>query len=539
MGYEEFSVVVDACVNSEDPLELQVLREEGAVLDEKHDTYSKHSACPYYLSRALSKHAEIVFAPYNYLLDPGIRDGMGIDVSKAVVVLDEAHNVEDSLRESGSGSFGEFELCELMIMLQIRSRGEKRRTRNGEGEEDVRVLAHELLLFVEKLVLFMRESRIKFENSFGTSGAQGAINEWQRFHNIPDDKEFEIEYFGPTGYGVKRKAVGCKLFFDRLRQFGFIDNDILLRYAKELENEIVGNEAGRMETNLCDRLIELVSKLTYAMTSPEHFYISCAARANGSLSFASGKDESDENPRRRTNAPKKYPLAYPRTVKSPRIPVLRCNHERCAGSGTFYHCGFCDGSTPRWEAVLNLELLTPSVLFAPIANDCRSIVLASGSLAPLGSLCAELGLSPASDEAHSLKSTSAPVELTKSVGKLQVKPPSLEANHVVDIEKQLRAISIGSFPDGSPLTATYANYRKEGTYTERVFDCIFCLDLLCSDDLSLSLKTSMVGSGTHLRLSSKLFRVVESFASSRATLFCVAASRRGSPCSATILKVVT
>lgn len=51
------------------------------------------------------------------MLDPGIRDALGIELSNSVVVLDEAHNVEGTLREAGSLKVGEFELCDLIVML--------------------------------------------------------------------------------------------------------------------------------------------------------------------------------------------------------------------------------------------------------------------------------------------------------------------------------------------------------------------------------------------------------------------------------------
>ena len=158
--------VANACRSSENPLEIEVLRDEGPGKESGSESYSQHSACPYYLSRALSKHAEIVFSPYNYLLDPSIRDAMGLDLSEAVIVLDEAHNVEDTLRESGSGKFGELELCELMVMLEYQSRKGSLR-RNRDGEVDVGAVAHELLLFMEPIVGFMRESRERFEKDPG------------------------------------------------------------------------------------------------------------------------------------------------------------------------------------------------------------------------------------------------------------------------------------------------------------------------------------------------------------------------------------
>lgn len=59
-------------------------------------------ACPYFASRALAQEAEAVFAPYNYICDPGIRNALGIDLRNAVIVMDEAHNIEDVAREVGS-----------------------------------------------------------------------------------------------------------------------------------------------------------------------------------------------------------------------------------------------------------------------------------------------------------------------------------------------------------------------------------------------------------------------------------------------------
>ncbi len=59
---------------------------------------SKHLACPYYLSRELLKEADLIFMPYNYLLDSGTRAALTaeIDLKGAVIIFDEAHNVEGS-----------------------------------------------------------------------------------------------------------------------------------------------------------------------------------------------------------------------------------------------------------------------------------------------------------------------------------------------------------------------------------------------------------------------------------------------------------
>ena len=161
---------------ADDPLELDLLR-SGAPYDDDNSNdnhFSDHSACPYFLSRALSKHAELIFAPYNYVLDPSIRNALGIELEGNIVILDEAHNVEDNLRSNGSIKIGEFELCEILCMLS--EYATKRKNSNNtvnvgtkEKEVDISVITHEILLIVESLIEHLRDLRMKFECGNGTT----------------------------------------------------------------------------------------------------------------------------------------------------------------------------------------------------------------------------------------------------------------------------------------------------------------------------------------------------------------------------------
>ncbi|MBV97698.1 Regulator of telomere elongation helicase 1, partial [Eschrichtius robustus] len=63
---------------------------------------TRHRLCPYYLSRNLKQQADIIFMPYNYLLDTKSRRAHGIDLKGTVVVFDEAHNVEKMCEEAAS-----------------------------------------------------------------------------------------------------------------------------------------------------------------------------------------------------------------------------------------------------------------------------------------------------------------------------------------------------------------------------------------------------------------------------------------------------
>ncbi|XP_039938680.2 Fanconi anemia group J protein isoform X1 [Hirundo rustica] len=88
----------------------------------------KLRACPYFAARELMVGADIVFCPYNYLLDPQIRDSMDIKLKDQVVILDEAHNIEDCARESVSYGVTESQLqaareeLDVMVNNSIRQK---------------------------------------------------------------------------------------------------------------------------------------------------------------------------------------------------------------------------------------------------------------------------------------------------------------------------------------------------------------------------------------------------------------------------------
>ncbi|KAL6122270.1 RAD3-like DNA-binding helicase [Nucleospora cyclopteri] len=71
-------------------------------LEELKSKGKKCAGCPYFAARELAEDAEVIFAPYNYLIDPNIRKSLDIKLEDSVVIIDEAHNIEDTCRSSGS-----------------------------------------------------------------------------------------------------------------------------------------------------------------------------------------------------------------------------------------------------------------------------------------------------------------------------------------------------------------------------------------------------------------------------------------------------
>ncbi len=490
---------------SRDPLQFDVYRGDSNEIDVNE--YSSEAACPYYLSRALAKNADLIFCPYNYILDPDIRSAMEIDVDDAVVILDEAHNVEDTLRSLGSDKYTEFELIEIIALLNsyaVRwqpsqsSLDTSRRKKREEEDLSKKMpsIAHDLLLLVEKVIKFLKASRMKFENNQIHNGIAKATAEYKQF-KCPDNKEWEVMYFGPNGSGLKGVPTGCGNFFNainfRQKDVELLSSQIGL-FDKYMTSKRGTGEASEKRSKLADRLVKFISDLCDAFRLSEHYYISSVVSANGNLDFATG--ENDYVHGRFKRKPKEIKRAPPVTINEPN-PINRvCNHKSCniRNRGQISHDEFCDGSTPLWESSLVLNLLTPGVKMSYLVKFCHTLVFASGSLAPVPSLCAELNLLPPDPNASVPKkpqATSVEYEIPSSqepmnmedlkgekenkppefidpfeekFGRLQVTPKPLEANHVINLEKQLLTIGIGHFPDGSPLSVKMSNYSKAGFY---------------------------------------------------------------------------
>lgn len=80
-----------------------------------------NKSCPYYGLRSLQEQADITFSPYNYILDPIIRKNMNININNAIVILDEAHNIEDTCRDSASFNIDSEQIDELIDTINITS----------------------------------------------------------------------------------------------------------------------------------------------------------------------------------------------------------------------------------------------------------------------------------------------------------------------------------------------------------------------------------------------------------------------------------
>jgi fanconi anemia group J protein len=75
-----------------DPMRVTELTEIGA----------KRNLCPYKAQQQRATRADVIFCPYNYLIDKDIRQSLGLDLTDKIILIDEAHNTGKTAEDSVS-----------------------------------------------------------------------------------------------------------------------------------------------------------------------------------------------------------------------------------------------------------------------------------------------------------------------------------------------------------------------------------------------------------------------------------------------------
>lgn len=85
--------------------------------------------------------ANIIFVPYNYLTDPIARTSLGISIENAILIFDEAHNVESVASDAFSYSFSceDISACVSEIQQFIFAVGTKRILLTSENQINIEV----------------------------------------------------------------------------------------------------------------------------------------------------------------------------------------------------------------------------------------------------------------------------------------------------------------------------------------------------------------------------------------------------------------
>ncbi|BGP24533.1 CHL1 helicase [Rhodotorula toruloides] len=105
----------------DEPSKLNDFRDKALAsvhdIEDIEDLGRKTHTCPYYGSRKAVRTAEVVTLPYNMLMQKTAREALGISLQDHVVIIDEAHNLIDSILSLHSVSISTRQLLAIRQAL--------------------------------------------------------------------------------------------------------------------------------------------------------------------------------------------------------------------------------------------------------------------------------------------------------------------------------------------------------------------------------------------------------------------------------------
>lgn len=152
-------------------------------IEDLYETGKKTGCCAYYGSREFFAQAELVLLPYNLLLHKASRESLSLDLKDSVVIIDEAHNLIDSLNSIHSCSVNvqQIEMAHGSLEKYI-----EKYTNRLKGQN--LVYCHQLLKFLCNLKKFLWVDRICDVNEFLFASNLDSLNMFKLEEFITESK---------------------------------------------------------------------------------------------------------------------------------------------------------------------------------------------------------------------------------------------------------------------------------------------------------------------------------------------------------------
>ncbi|VDK31708.1 unnamed protein product [Taenia asiatica] len=344
-------------------------------LEEYVEAMVKVHTCPYFFAFKLFERVPLCFCPYNYLLDPVFRETVASEISGSVIIIDEAHNIEGAARAATSVTLLEREV--LVASEDLKRYLRLLRANSSVLTEDVEALIN--LLGAIHQVMLLARPRLVAAGSFASSA------------QVWSDTEIE-GLLSTVGLGVD-----C--FETVRRSFNRLNNMVQKEVAANCDFSALQNES----KSLSSATIRL---FTYIFTMLKFMYSDDMRRIQNYRAVLMEVVNFE-----------RQPLGEDLEISG--VSMNRWpNKTRSAKQARLVE---------RKSLSLNFWCLNPAVCMRSLAESAHSLILASGTLAPLEALAAELGIDF---------------------------PVRLEAGHVVPRQRVL-ASCVARGPRGVRLCATF------------------------------------------------------------------------------------
>jgi Rad3-related DNA helicase len=360
-------------------------------IEDLMDLANREGFCPYYAAKDLLQRANIVFAPYNYLLYPSVRRVMKLDsfLEGAIVVIDESHNLEDTCREAASFDVSEDEVHSAVS--ELRDYAEYQ-------EWQKKAAAHELVSLLARLVEWM-DATLVGDRPVRLEGDKAL--ERLREARILDASTFGL-------YRTAFELLSNSAADDSGAGGGSAGGGASSRLVHSDEDE--DPEAPSAMPGRARQLVDSLLTVFEFLLSEE----GCFAQ-HFRLQLQVAEEEAG-------------PAQKQKPVRNRLFGAPGDEGGDKSGGGR----GKSKGPKQR-IVLLGIWCMSPAVAFAPLAKLCRSVILTSGTLSPLDSFAAELGV----PFQHVLSNT-----------------------HVIDPARQLWAGVLPQGPGGVVLESSFASQSQ-------------------------------------------------------------------------------
>ncbi|XP_069484673.1 ATP-dependent DNA helicase DDX11 isoform X2 [Ambystoma mexicanum] len=311
--------------------QMQLLRDEALVevkdIEQLVTLGKGMKACPYYGSRFAIPPAQVVVLPYQMLLHDSTRKASGIKLKDQVVIIDEAHNLIDTITCIYSSQVNGSQLCQAYSqLLQYMERYRKR-------------LKAKNLMYV-KQILFVLE---RFACVLG-----GDIKQNPNFQMISEA-------------GTKLQSINDFLFQSQ------IDNINLFKVQRYCVKSMISRKMFGFVERYGGTAAVTTNKESQKMAGFHSFLQGLNHKASGEAIADARPEEVFENVQPRMASPlmliEGFLSALTSTNQDGRVII---NRQGTVGMSS-----------------LKFLLLNPAVHFAEVLKECRSVIIAGGTMQPV------------------------------------------------------------------------------------------------------------------------------------------------------------
>ncbi|XP_064085722.1 ATP-dependent DNA helicase DDX11-like [Macrobrachium nipponense] len=322
----------------------------------------KTKSCPYYGARYAVKDSQLVILPYNTLLHKGTREACQIKLKGNIVIVDEGHNLLETIANIHSVFVSKLQFMGAHAQLsQYMQRYEKRLSPRNL------LYIKQILFFINSQIKLLNEGRKdnilgKIGTSVNSSNDSGAKNQFSRMYAVHN-------FMSET----------------------LIDNLNIYKLIQYIEKSKIAHKLHSFSQKFEGTLKSNDVKKPGSEASSTSAFLSRMTCQN------SGKDKSKENitpandvkERESENPEEEIVMGSPLMQVTEFLRALL--HSSADGRVVV-----SVGSTNRTSSVKYL-LLNPASQFHDIVKECRSIIVAGGTMHPMSEFRNQLFLSAGAD----------------------------------------------------------------------------------------------------------------------------------------------